>query len=221
MWNLPGIEPVSPALAGKFLTTGPPGVSWNQLRCFKSPASSGLLQPSQKRNTGDKITSDKNHCFQVRKFAASLWNHKEGWDHNEVKPEKWAEPQQIGLVGRVYCKCEGCWAQKVSGSQHMCLAHFPHYLVDGVCGGVMQSWDSLGWGCRLTGFWPGEVNTIPPLVIPMARFAFGILCDPKDKRLFYTVHGFLTARQEYFSGLPFPPPVNHISSELSSMTHLS
>ena len=27
MWNLPrvGIEPVSPALAGRFLTTGPPG----------------------------------------------------------------------------------------------------------------------------------------------------------------------------------------------------
>ena len=29
MWNLPGpgIEPVSPALAGRFLTTGPPGKS--------------------------------------------------------------------------------------------------------------------------------------------------------------------------------------------------
>ena len=33
MWNLtrPGFEPVSPALAGKFLTTGPSGKSWNQV----------------------------------------------------------------------------------------------------------------------------------------------------------------------------------------------
>ena len=32
MWDLPGlgIKPVSPALAGRFLTTGPPGKSW----CF-------------------------------------------------------------------------------------------------------------------------------------------------------------------------------------------
>ena len=30
MWDLsrPGLEPVSPALAGGFLTTGPPGKSW-------------------------------------------------------------------------------------------------------------------------------------------------------------------------------------------------
>ena len=33
IWNLPGpgIEPVSPALAGGFLTTGPPGWSYIQL----------------------------------------------------------------------------------------------------------------------------------------------------------------------------------------------
>ena len=40
MWNLPGpgIEPVSPALAGRFLTTGPPGKSWFpfQLPLFES-----------------------------------------------------------------------------------------------------------------------------------------------------------------------------------------
>ena len=29
------------------------------------------------------------------------------------------------------------------------------------------------------------------------------------------------SRQEYWSGLPFPSPVDHILSELSSMTHLS
>ena len=31
--------------------------------------------------------------------------------------------------------------------------------------------------------------------------------------------GFL--RQEYWSGLPFPSPVDYILSELSTMTHLS
>ena len=29
------------------------------------------------------------------------------------------------------------------------------------------------------------------------------------------------SRQEYWSGLPFPFPVDHIFSELSTMTHLS
>ena len=31
--------------------------------------------------------------------------------------------------------------------------------------------------------------------------------------------GFL--RQEYWSGLPFPPPVDHVLTELSTMTHPS
>ena len=36
---------------------------------------------------------------------------------------------------------------------------------------------------------------------------------------FHTFHGVLT--QEYLSGLPFPPRVGHILSELFTMTHLS
>jgi len=36
---------------------------------------------------------------------------------------------------------------------------------------------------------------------------------------FHTVHGF--SRQEYWSGLPFPSPVDHILSDLSTMTSLS
>ena len=36
---------------------------------------------------------------------------------------------------------------------------------------------------------------------------------------FHTVHGF--SRQEYWSGLPFPSPVDKVLSELSAMTHLS
>ena len=40
---------------------------------------------------------------------------------------------------------------------------------------------------------------------------------------FHTVHGVLVARilewQEYWSAVPFPPPVDHILSELSTTTH--
>ena len=36
MWKLPGpgIEPMSPVLAGGFLTTGPPGASWTLAPCY-------------------------------------------------------------------------------------------------------------------------------------------------------------------------------------------
>ena len=37
--------------------------------------------------------------------------------------------------------------------------------------------------------------------------------------LFILFTGF--SRQEYWSGLPFPSPVDHVLSELSTMTHLS
>ena len=37
--------------------------------------------------------------------------------------------------------------------------------------------------------------------------------------LFILFMGF--SRQEYQSGLPFPSPVDHVLSELSTMTHLS
>ena len=36
---------------------------------------------------------------------------------------------------------------------------------------------------------------------------------------FHTVHGF--SRQEYWTGLPFPSPMDHVLSELSTMIHLS
>ena len=45
--------------------------------------------------------------------------------------------------------------------------------------------------------------------------SFGIL----SFCLFITVHGF--SRQECWSGLPFPSPVDHILSDLSTMTRLS
>ena len=52
-----------------------------------------------------------------------------------MKPEKWAEPQQIGLVGFI-ASVRAVEHRSSQESQHMYLANFPHYPVDGVCGGV-------------------------------------------------------------------------------------
>ena len=49
--------------------------------------------------------------------------------------------------------------------------------------------------------WPGEFIFQCPIFLP-----------------FHTVHGVLKA---ILKGLPFPSPVNHVLSELSTMTHLS
>ena len=47
-------------------------------------------------------------------------------------------------------------------------------------------------------YWPGEFLFQYPIILP-----------------FHTVHG--VSRQEYWSGLPFPSPVDHILSDLSTM----
>ena len=48
MWDLPGpgLEPMSPALAGRFLTTEPPGKPLHQT--FKEEITSILIKPFQK-----------------------------------------------------------------------------------------------------------------------------------------------------------------------------
>ena len=51
-------------------------------------------------------------------------------------------------------------------------------------------------------YWPGEFIFQCPIFLP-----------------FHTVHGLL--KQEYWSGLPLPPPVDHVLPELSTMTRLS
>ena len=51
-------------------------------------------------------------------------------------------------------------------------------------------------------YWPGEFLFQSPIILP-----------------FHTVHR--VSRQEYWSGLPFPSPVDHILSDLSTMTHPS
>ena len=50
-------------------------------------------------------------------------------------------------------------------------------------------------------YWPGEFLFQYPIILP-----------------FHTVHG--VSRQEYWSGLPFPSPVDHILSDRSTMTLL-
>ena len=52
-----------------------------------------------------------------------------------------------------------------------------------------------------------------PTYLWSSSFSFLSLC------LFILFMGF--SRQEYWSGLPFPSPVDHVLSELSTMTHLS
>ena len=53
MWKLPrpGIEPVSPALASRFPSTGPPGKSMDNILCYSSasrfqhsPTKEGIIQ---------------------------------------------------------------------------------------------------------------------------------------------------------------------------------
>ena len=67
MWDLPGpgLEPVSPALAGGFLTTVPPGKPWTFIYCllsiFSYPLVQRLFQPPP-----DEIFKTWTLCFLKR-----------------------------------------------------------------------------------------------------------------------------------------------------------
>ena len=59
-------------------------------------------------------------------------------------------------------------------------------------------------------------------------FSNSILGTYGPREFFFQCHTFFLfilfmgfSRQEYWSGLPFPPPVDHVLSELSTMTHPS
>ena len=77
----------------------------------------------------------------------------------------------------------------------LCLLWLHPFILSGVISPLVSS-SILGT------YWPGEFIFQCPIFLP-----------------FHTVHGF--SRQEYWSGLPFPSPVNHILSDLSIMTHPS
>ena len=84
-WDQAGIEPVSPALAGGFLTTGPPGKSW--LLCVHACCGwvSILLSESQDDSVSHKFVTlvwDVNSSFQFCRMASIPRNkcssHHEG-----------------------------------------------------------------------------------------------------------------------------------------------
>ena len=112
-----------------------------------------MLQPPQKRNTGDKITSDKNHGPQVRKFGAGLRNHKEAGKVGIIV----SEAREVGgdtimrhlefIVGVRDVK-----HRRFQESQLIYLADFPQYLVDCMCGGGKVKLGFLRRGCSRTGF---------------------------------------------------------------------
>lgn len=111
-----------------------------------------MLQPPQERNIGDKITSDKNHCPQGRKFGAGLRNHKDAGEVVIVV----SEAREVGgatimrnlelIVGVRRVK------HRFQESQLIYLAESPQYLVDCVCGGGKVKLGFLRRRCSRTGF---------------------------------------------------------------------
>ena len=59
----------------------------------------------------------------------------------------------------------------------------------------------------------------PPSNQGSDKLLFAVFAQCKVRILFILFMGF--SRQEYWSGLPFPSPVDHVLSELSIMTRLS
>ena len=72
----------------------------------------------------------------------------------------------------------------------------------GICLFIFSGVISLPISSSILGtYWPGEFIFQCPIFL-----------------VFHTVHGILKAR--YWSGLPFPSPVDHVLTEHSTMTHL-
>ena len=67
MWNLlgPGIKPVSPALAGGFLTTAPPGKS---LKSFKKLQEKEERRGEEELVQGEEVPLTGNFCFWEREL---------------------------------------------------------------------------------------------------------------------------------------------------------
>ena len=69
---------------------------------------------------------------------------------------------------------------------------------------------------------PGAVSLLFPSSIAHLLTWGVCVCSSSSVisfRLYILFMGF--SREEYWSGLPFPSPVDHVLSELSAMTHLS
>ena len=134
MWGLPGpgLEPVSPALAGGFLTTAPPGKprgmiswcfylcdleAWGLLVSFKLVnvlrwAKSQVMGQESKRQRPHHIGNDKNKS-ERRLRASGTWNgceELEGvWDHisysltfQKRKKQSW---ESLSELPRLFNEC--------------------------------------------------------------------------------------------------------------------
>ena len=82
MWNFPkpGIEPTSPVLSGRFLTTGPPGKSRNVF-CFNEETLGGLL------DSFGMEPGHQKHKVTIRSLEFSAppsicWEGERGWRRN-------------------------------------------------------------------------------------------------------------------------------------------
>ena len=93
--------------------------------------------------------------------------------------------------------------------QHQTLLPSPVSSTTGCCF-CFSSVSSFFWGLFL--HWPPAAYWAPT-ALGSSSFSVLPFC------LFILFMGF--SRQKYRNGLPFPPPVDHISSELSNMTHPS
>ena len=93
--------------------------------------------------------------------------------------------------------------------QHQTLLSSPLTSTTGCCfcfGSISSFFLELFLHCSLVAYWV-------PTNMGSSSFSVLSFC------LFILFMGFW--RQEYWSGLPFPSPVDHILSELSTMTRLS
>ena len=93
--------------------------------------------------------------------------------------------------------------------QHQAFFPSPDTFTTGCCfclGSVSSSFLKLLLHCSPVAYWA-------PTDLGSSSFSVLSFC------LFILFVGF--SRQEYRSGLPFPSPVDHVLSELSTMTHLS
>ena len=78
MWDLPGtgIEPVSPALAGRSFTTDPPGKPWSPRFLIKNRKTDGsVLGLFPSRCIAVQMGGDKSQCFRTE----WVFNSSEAW----------------------------------------------------------------------------------------------------------------------------------------------
>ena len=89
--------------------------------------------------------------------------------------------------------------------QHQTLLPSPVTSTNGCCfcfGSISSFWSYYSTDLQLAYWAPANLGSSSFSVIP-----------------FYLFILFVGLRQEYQSGLPFPSPVHHVLSELSTMTH--